>query len=60
MEVEMQKNFKQQLYRANLEELELDLDQVINNIQVKLIEPIQHVVSIVEPKQLIVVATQSS
>ncbi len=56
----MQKNFKQQLYRANLEELELDLDQVINNIQVKLIEPIQHVVSIVEPKQLIVVATQSS
>lgn len=35
------------------------MDQVIDNIQVKLIEPIQHVVSIVEPKQLVVVATQS-
>lgn len=42
------------------EELEPNLDQVIDNIQVKPIEPIQLVVSIVEPKQLVVVVAESS
>ncbi len=46
---------------GNLEEkLEPNLDKVIDNIQVEPVEPIQPVVSIVKPKQLIVIATKSS
>ncbi len=42
------------------EELEPNLEQVIDNIQVEPIEPIQLVVSIVEPKQHVVVVAESS
>lgn len=42
------------------EKPEPNLDQVIDNIQVKPIEPIEHVVLIIEFKQPIVVATKAS
>jgi hypothetical protein len=47
--------------QGNLEkELEPDLDQVINNIQVKPIKPVERVVPITKSKQLVVVAAKTS
>ncbi len=42
------------------EKLKPNLDQVIDTIQVELVEPIQLVVSIAKPKQLVVITTKSS